>query len=69
MEVEEIDAHVEAHAETVAKAIPDLCAIYKVNRPVLKFAKALLFFKKKWQDAIDKLIASLDDACPESGTP
>ena len=65
MEIEEVDAHVEAHAETVAKELPDLCEIYKVNRPVLKFVRALVFWKPKWQAAIDKLIASLDDACPQ----
>lgn len=64
MDVHEIDAHLDTHAETLAAKIPDLCAIYQAIKPVLKFAHALLFFKPKWRDALDKFIASLDEACP-----
>ncbi len=73
MEAEEVDQHLEANAEALAleAKLPNLCAIYQAVRPVMKFAHALLFWKPKWRDALDKLTASLDDACPlpEPTTP
>jgi len=60
-EVADIDAHVNDHLRTTAnlKAI-DLEAAYKGVRPVLKFARSILFFKPKWQHVLDMFIASLD---------
>ncbi len=67
MEMHEIDSHVDAHYEnlTTKATTVNLCAIYTGVRPVLKFAKALLFFKPKWQTAIQALIDNLDTACPQ----
>lgn len=68
MDAEQIDAHLEANAEALnlEAKLPNLCAIYQAVKPILKFAHALLFWKPKWRDALDKLIASLDEACPVS---
>jgi len=79
MEIHQIDAHLEKHAgvlksqpasDAAALASKDagvklvnICAIWAAVEPVLKFAKAILFFKPKWQDALQKLMDSLDTAC------
>ena len=70
MNAEEVDAHLEANAEalTLEAKLPNLCAIYQAVRPILKFAHALLFWKPKWRDALDKLVAALDEACPVTPT-
>lgn len=66
---EQIDAHLDEHEEKLNTAtalkIPDISAIYFVVRPVLEVAKAIFFFKPKWQDAIGKLIAALDSLYPQ----
>lgn len=64
MDVQEVDDHLDAHAEVLAAKLPDLCAIYHAIRPILKFAHGLLFWKPKWRDALDKFVAALDEACP-----
>lgn len=74
MELHEIDAHLAAHFDVLEKdiptkkalTIPDICAIYQAVKPILKFARAILFFKPKWQSALDKLMNSLDQVCPAS---
>jgi len=79
MEVHEIDAHVDANADTVNSInitqdmaaelkLVNICKIYQAVRPVLKFAKGLLFFKHKWQSFIQKLLDSLDAVCPTETT-
>ncbi len=42
----------------------NICRTYQAVRPVLKFAKGLLFFKPKWQGVMTMLMAALDEACP-----
>jgi hypothetical protein len=71
MQAEEVDQHLEAHKDALAlePKIPNLCAIYTAVRPVMKFAHALLFRKPKWRDALDKLVAALDEACPVTPNP
>lgn len=44
----------------------DLCKIYTAVRPVLKFARGLLFFKPKWQSVISLLMEAMDEHCPNS---
>lgn len=73
--VEEVDAALEAHEKNF-KAVDrskmndaqlkafDLCNILQKVKPVLKFVRGLLFFKHKWQLAIDDLVAAGDAACP-----
>lgn len=70
MQLHEVDEHLDSAensailaTDTATKGFPDLCVIYGTVRPVLKFARALLFFKPKWQKAIDLLTDNLDLAC------
>jgi hypothetical protein len=61
MKTEEIDKHVEKHlAENKSF---DLCTTYKTVKPVIEFAKLLLFFKPKWQQAIGNFVAVMDKNC------
>ncbi len=74
-----IDEHLDSpeHAETLdaldmstkdAAAqikLPDIGAIYHAVRPVLLFAKTILFFKPKWQNAINAFITALDALYPQ----
>lgn len=65
--IDQIDAHVDDHLakseELAAQKMLNLCSIWTGVRPVVKFARALLFWKPKWQQVIDQLITSLDEAC------
>ena len=64
MDLHEIDAHVEKHLPAIPeKGIPDLCVIYNAARPVIAFARALLFWRPKWQAVISAFMASLDAQC------
>lgn len=67
MNVNEIDAHVDAHLAESAnmdmKAI-NICNVYRAARPVIMFAKALLFWKPKWQAVVTALVEQLDITCP-----
>ena len=47
-----------------ALALPQLCPIYKVVRPIIVGLSNLPFIPKKWQDVIKSLIAVLDILCP-----
>ncbi len=60
MAIEEIDAHIEKQAQTRGL---DICGTYKTVRPILVFAKGLLFFKPKWQAILQLLIDALDKQC------
>ncbi len=60
MKVEEIDAHIQKHAQ--ARGL-DICATYTKVKPVLVFAKGLLFFKPNWQAVLQSLIDALDKEC------
>lgn len=68
--VSDIDAHVDNHLEKVAGLdagkLPNLCTVWSGVKPVIKFARALLFWKPKWQAVIDQFITSLDAACNET---
>ncbi len=67
LSIDEIDGHIAKHtagAGTKALTGLNLCAIYKVVRPILVFAKALLFFKPAWQTILQSLIDALDKTCP-----
>lgn len=71
MQVHEIDEHIEAPAlevDTSAFSAQELklfnvCSIYKKIRPIIKFARTLLFWKPKWQAVIDEFIAVCDGIC------
>lgn len=69
MEVHEIDSHVDDHLakseELAAQKMLNLCSIWTGVKPVIRFARALLFWKPKWQAVIDQLITSLDEACSQ----
>lgn len=41
----------------------NICELYKKAKPVLKFAKGVLFFKPKWASMIGLLITTLDEIC------
>jgi len=62
LSVEEIDNHIKPHLQANLAAI-DFCGIYKAVRPILVFAKALLFFKPAWQAILEAFITSMDNAC------
>jgi len=64
MHFNEIDEHVEANADTLHER-SNFCEIYKIARPILFFAKSILFFKPKWQAVLTALIANLDSGCQE----
>ena len=67
-EIDALDAHVDEHLTTTesmsAQKLLDICAIWKGVRPIVKVARALLFWKPKWQAVLDQLITSLDATCP-----
>lgn len=51
--------------DVVTKAGVDVCTIINKVRPVLPFvAKYLLFWKPKWQGAVNDLLTLLDIFCP-----
>ena len=63
--IEQVDMHLES---TPLVPIPhgathNICDIYPVAKPILLFAKSLLFFKPTWQSVITGLIAALDNQC------
>lgn len=67
MTIEEIDAHLSKKGFTGGKESLvglNLCAIFKTVRPILVFAKTLLFFKPAWQAILQSLIDALDQSCP-----
>lgn len=71
MQVHEIDEHIEAPAPEVDTSafnaqelkLFNVCSIYKKIRPIIKFARTLLFWKPKWQAVIDEFIAVCDGIC------
>ncbi|WP_217603700.1 hypothetical protein [Chitinophaga sp. GbtcB8] len=62
MSIEQIDKHIASRPNATTAAI-DFCAIYKTVRPILLFAKALLFFKPEWQKVLEAFIESMDGNC------
>lgn len=47
-----------------ALALPQLCPIYKIIRPILVWLSTAVIIPKKWQDVIKALIGVLDILCP-----
>lgn len=43
--------------------LTQICAVVTVAVPILKFAKSIFFFKKKWQDKIQQIIDIATLAC------
>lgn len=72
-EVNQVDAHVEEHHDTIASLdassmdTTKFCVIYTGAKPILNLAKNLLFFKPKWQTILKAFIAGLDTICPPAG--
>jgi hypothetical protein len=67
LSIEEIDAHLIRQAEALNTkdfAGLDLCKIYKTVRPILEFAKLLLFFRPKWQAVLQSFLDAADKMCP-----
>lgn len=70
----EIDAHLVAHESKTVKSVKtmtaeqlkafNLCNVYYKVKPIIKFVRVFLFFRPKWQAAIDEFIAVTDQACP-----
>lgn len=67
MELEQIDQHIETHlneqdasGNDKLKGIAAIPALFTAVRPVLKFVRALLFFKPKWQKVLDTFIDAMD---------
>lgn len=57
--------HVSASAAaSPAAAIPNVCAIYKIVRPILVLLSNLPLIPQKWRDAIKLFIQALDVFCP-----
>ncbi len=74
MRISEIDQHILEH-ESMPEApvhltgagfrLFNICKAYKKVRPVIVFAKSLLFWKPKWVVVINLFIEALDNACME----
>ncbi len=70
--VEGVDQHLEnfvaaeASEGMSAQALQlfNICNVYQKAKPVLKLARALLFWKPKWQAVIDELESVADGICP-----
>jgi hypothetical protein len=65
MNIDQIDEHIEPHHDAVVSGKPSFCTIYTGVRPILFFAKTLLFFRPKWQTLLTALIGALDISCPQ----
>lgn len=63
--IAEVDNHLEKNTiATNEKGVAfNLCEAYRVARPILKLARALLFWKPKWQNVLDILINTMDQEC------
>ena len=47
-----------------AAALPNVCGIYKVVRPILVLVSNLPIIPQKWRDALKTFISVLDTVCP-----
>ena len=56
--------HLSAAPASPAAAIPNLCAIYKVVKPILTLVANLPIIPQKWRDAIKAFMKVLDALCP-----
>ena len=74
MQVSEVDDHIEnfTAAENMAAEgtaqfkLFDICQVWQKVRPIIRFARGLLFWKPKWQAIIDEAMAALDVSCDMS---
>ena len=72
--VHEIDTHLEDFAANEANEgmsanamkLFSVCNAYQKIRPIIIFVKGLLFWKPKWQKAIDEFIVVADGICPQN---
>jgi hypothetical protein len=72
MNVQEIDDHVDNFTAAEAPAgfneaqlkLFDICQVWQKVRPIVKFARNMLFWRPKWQDVVDQFIAAADLSCP-----
>lgn len=48
----------------LSNIIMKICAIVSQARPVIKFARSILFFKPKWQAKLDEVMDIVNIACP-----
>ena len=53
-----------ATAASPAAAIPNLCGIYKIVRPILAIIANLPLIPQRWRDAIKAFMQVLDAVCP-----
>lgn len=74
-EIKKIDEHLEKNSVSPFKdnqraTSLDLCKYWSVARPIIVFAeKYLLFWKPKWQTAINTFIGVADSICPTPPAP
>jgi len=69
---EEIDQHINTHSKAAptgakaagAAAIPNVCAQYKVIRPILIALESFPFIPQKWRDALKAFTSVMDTFCP-----
>jgi len=53
-----------AVAANPAAAVPNICGIYKVVKPILLIVSNLPLIPQKWKDAIKAFMQVLDGLCP-----
>ena len=76
---EEVDKHIQAAdlsaiqpggqrrpaaKAATAAAVPNVCAAYKIIRPILVLASNTPLLPKKWRDALKVFIGVMDVVCP-----
>jgi hypothetical protein len=67
LSIEAIDAHIANQGITPESLSGlDVCGVYRTVRPVLVFAKTLLFFKPAWQPILQGFIDAVDKMCSVS---
>jgi hypothetical protein len=56
--------HHPAAAPAAAAALPNVCAAYKIVRPILVLLSNTPLIPQKWRDAIKAFIGVMDVICP-----
>ncbi|MBV8556110.1 MAG: hypothetical protein JO116_11140 [Planctomycetaceae bacterium] len=56
--------HLAAAPAAPAAALPNVCAAYKIVRPILVLISKTSIIPQKWKDAIKALMSVLDLICP-----
>ncbi len=54
----------EAVKANPAIALPQICPIYKVIRPILVALESLVLIPQKWRDVIKTFVSIMDAICP-----